>query len=95
MVPGGSHVGLNSSAPHPNAIDAVRAEKKWTQDPNYFTKAGVRVRDVRGPRGAEPAALNVIRQRAHDAWLPQNCATSPCHGGLDGGCGALFCRFVI
>ncbi|MCP4495365.1 MAG: hypothetical protein GY825_01155, partial [Phycisphaeraceae bacterium] len=35
--------------------------------------------------GSEPAALNMFRQRVHDAWLIPNCATSRCHGGLDGG----------
>ena len=33
----------------------------------------------------EPYALNLFRQRVHDAWLIPNCATSRCHGGLDGG----------
>ncbi len=35
--------------------------------------------------GSEPAALNLFRRRVHDAWLIPNCATSRCHGGLDGG----------
>lgn len=34
---------------------------------------------------SEPPALNMFRQRVHDAWLIPNCATSQCHGGLDGG----------
>jgi hypothetical protein len=34
---------------------------------------------------SEPPALNLFRQRIHDAWLIPNCATSRCHGGLDGG----------
>ena len=34
---------------------------------------------------SEPYALNVFRQRVHDAWLIGNCATSRCHGGLEGG----------
>ena len=34
---------------------------------------------------SEPPALNIFRQRVHDAWLIPNCATSQCHGGLDGG----------
>lgn len=34
---------------------------------------------------SEPYALNLFRQRVHDAWLIGNCATSRCHGGLDGG----------
>ncbi|MGA0872819.1 MAG: hypothetical protein ACO3SJ_08095 [Phycisphaerales bacterium] len=34
---------------------------------------------------SEPFALNLFRQRVHDAWLIGNCATSRCHGGLEGG----------
>jgi len=34
---------------------------------------------------SEPYALNLFRRRVHDAWLIGNCATSRCHGGLDGG----------
>ena len=34
---------------------------------------------------SEPPALNMFRQRVHDAWLIPNCATSRCHGGLDAG----------
>ncbi len=34
---------------------------------------------------SEPPALNMFRQRVHDAWLIPNCATSRCHGGIDGG----------
>lgn len=34
---------------------------------------------------SEPYALNLFRRRVHDAWLVGNCATSRCHGGLDGG----------
>lgn len=34
---------------------------------------------------SEPYALNLFRQRVHDAWLLGNCATSRCHGGLQGG----------
>ena len=34
---------------------------------------------------SEPYALNLFRQRVHDAWLLGNCATSRCHGGLEGG----------
>lgn len=33
----------------------------------------------------EPYALNLFRQRVHNAWLISNCATSNCHGGLDAG----------
>ena len=34
---------------------------------------------------SEPPALNLFRQRVHDAWVIPNCATSRCHGGLEGG----------
>lgn len=34
---------------------------------------------------SEPPALNLFRQKVHDAWLIPNCSTSRCHGGLDGG----------
>ncbi|MCX5651567.1 MAG: hypothetical protein NTU45_09300 [Planctomycetota bacterium] len=33
----------------------------------------------------EPESLNIFRQRVHNAWLINNCATSRCHGGPDGG----------
>lgn len=33
----------------------------------------------------EPHALNIFRQRVHNAWLMNNCATSRCHGGPDAG----------
>jgi len=35
--------------------------------------------------GSEPYALNLFRQRVHNAWLIGNCATSKCHGGVDAG----------
>lgn len=34
---------------------------------------------------SEPFALNLFRQRVHDAWLIGNCATSRCHGGVRAG----------
>jgi hypothetical protein len=34
---------------------------------------------------SEPYALNLFRQRVHNSWLINNCATSRCHGGGDGG----------
>lgn len=37
---------------------------------------------------SEPWSLNQFRQRVHDSWLMNNCATSNCHGGL--GAGRLF-----
>ena len=37
---------------------------------------------------SEPHAFNLFRQRVHDTWLMNNCATSRCHGGPDAG--ALF-----
>jgi len=30
---------------------------------------------------SEPHALNLFRQRVHDTWLMNNCATRACHGG--------------
>lgn len=33
----------------------------------------------------EPESLNIFRQRVHNAWVINNCATSRCHGGPDGG----------
>ncbi len=33
----------------------------------------------------EPYALNLFRQRVHNAWLMNNCSTSRCHGGPDAG----------
>jgi hypothetical protein len=33
----------------------------------------------------EPYALNLFRQRVHDGWLMNNCATSQCHGGPHAG----------
>ncbi len=30
---------------------------------------------------SEPHSLNLFRQRIHDTWLMNNCATSRCHGG--------------
>ena len=34
---------------------------------------------------SEPHALNLFRQRVHNSWLMNNCATSRCHGGPDAG----------
>lgn len=34
---------------------------------------------------SEPAHLNVFRQRVHNTWLIETCATSRCHGGVDAG----------
>ena len=33
----------------------------------------------------EPESLNLFRTRIHNAWVINNCATSRCHGGPDGG----------
>jgi len=48
---------------------------------------GVRARDLYPQIQVltEPKALNLFRQRVHDTWLINNCATSRCHGGPDGG----------
>lgn len=32
----------------------------------------------------EPYSLNLFRRRVHDTWLINNCATSRCHGGVEG-----------
>jgi hypothetical protein len=40
----------------------------------------------------EPHALNLFRQRVHDTWLMNGCATSRCHGGPDGGTFQLHSR---
>lgn len=34
---------------------------------------------------SEPYALNIFRQRVHNTWLINNCATSRCHGGVKSG----------
>lgn len=34
---------------------------------------------------SEPYALNKFRQRVHNTWLMNNCATSRCHGGVHAG----------
>ena len=34
---------------------------------------------------SEPYSLNLFRQRVHDSWLINNCATSKCHGGVKAG----------
>jgi hypothetical protein len=34
---------------------------------------------------SEPYALNLFRQRVHNTWLMNNCATSRCHGGVHAG----------
>jgi len=33
----------------------------------------------------EPYALNLFRLRVHNTWLMNNCASTDCHGGTDGG----------
>lgn len=33
----------------------------------------------------EPHSMNLFRQRVHDTWLMNNCATSRCHGGPEAG----------
>lgn len=34
---------------------------------------------------SEPASMNLFRQRVHNTWLINNCATSNCHGGVNAG----------
>lgn len=38
---------------------------------------------------SEPTALRLFRERVHDTWLMNNCATTRCHGGTDAGRFAL------
>jgi hypothetical protein len=47
----------------------------------------LRARDLYGKIkvDTEPFALNLFRQRVHNAWLINSCATSGCHGGVDAG----------
>jgi hypothetical protein len=33
----------------------------------------------------EPESLSLFRRRVHNSWLINNCATSQCHGGMQGG----------
>ncbi len=72
-------------------IPATAAEKTsfYSKDPVDIVKIlfALKARElypqinVRG----EPEALNTFRQRVHNAWLINNCATSRCHGGTDAG----------
>ena len=61
----------------------------FTQDPIELVKLmfDLRARDLydRIQVDTEPHALNMFRTKVHNAWLLGNCATSRCHGGLDGG----------
>jgi hypothetical protein len=41
---------------------------------------------------SEPYALNLFRQRVHDTWLMNNCATNACHGGVNAGSFFLYNR---
>lgn len=34
---------------------------------------------------SEPYSLNLFRQRVHNTWLISRCASTDCHGGIDGG----------
>jgi hypothetical protein len=40
----------------------------------------------------EPHSLNLFRQRVHDTWLVNNCATTHCHGGVEGAPLFLYAR---
>ena len=61
----------------------------FTQDPIDLVKLmfDLRARELyeRIQVETEPHALNMFRTKVHNAWLLGNCATSRCHGGLDGG----------
>jgi hypothetical protein len=54
----------------------------------------LRARDLYGEIEVltEPHALNLFRRRVHDTFLMNNCATSRCHGGPDGGRLRLYSR---
>jgi len=61
----------------------------FTQEPIELVKLmfDLRARELyeRIQVETEPHALNMFRTKVHNAWLLGNCATSRCHGGLDGG----------
>lgn len=69
--------------------DSVGRTKLFRAEPIQVVKLlfDLKARDLysRIDVQTEPRALNLFRQRVHDAWLIPNCATSRCHGGLDGG----------
>ena len=69
--------------------DSVGRTKLFRAEPIHVVKLlfDLKARDLYSRIDVlnEPKALNLFRQRVHDAWLIPNCATSRCHGGLDGG----------
>jgi hypothetical protein len=61
----------------------------YTKEPIEIVKTlfALKARDLYGEIKVlgEPASLNLFRHRVHNAWIINNCATSRCHGGPDGG----------
>jgi len=72
-------------------IPAKSTEKSafYSKDPADILRTlfALKARDLYGEVKVlgEPESLNLFRQRIHNAWLINNCATSRCHGGPDGG----------
>ncbi|MDY7108303.1 MAG: hypothetical protein SYC29_06665 [Planctomycetota bacterium] len=64
-------------------------ERLYRADPIALVRLmfELRARDLYGEIEVltEPHALDLFRRRVHDTFLMNNCATSRCHGGPDGG----------
>lgn len=77
----GSHKAIPTSQAERNAI--------FRADPLQIVRLmfEIRARDLYGKIDvlSEPHAMNLFRQRVHNTWLIQNCATSECHGGVNAG----------
>ncbi len=72
-------------------IPATQAERNamFRADPINLTRLifQLRAREMYSQINvlSEPHALNLFRQRVHNTWLMNNCATSRCHGGINAG----------
>lgn len=72
-------------------IPANSADRRafYAKEPIEIVKTlfALKARDLYGEIEVlgEPESLNLFRQRVHNAWIINNCATSRCHGGPDGG----------
>lgn len=72
-------------------IPAKSSDRKsfYSKEPVDIVKTlfALKARDLYGEIEVlgEPESLNLFRQRVHNAWVINNCATSRCHGGPDGG----------
>ncbi len=82
---------ITQHAAHP-AIPASSAERTALFRAEPITIARIMLQDLRAREMypkikvlSEPYALNLFRQRVHNTWLINNCATSQCHGGPKGG----------